>query len=104
MLDGADNYWLAANKEKMLVAKGGAYAVVGADEGAKFDKPIRANEMLITVDPVSEWKQLFTDAWRLERDYFYDPNMHGVNWNLVKERYMKMINGAMTLTSTMFVP
>ncbi|CAN5791375.1 S41 family peptidase [soil metagenome] len=103
ILDGADNYWLAANKEKILASKGGAYAVIGADEGAKFDKPIRANEMLITVDPVSEWTQIFTDAWRLERDYFYDPNMHGVDWNLVKERYMKMINGAMTREEVDFI-
>ncbi|MEP6846178.1 MAG: PDZ domain-containing protein, partial [Panacibacter sp.] len=103
ILDGADNYWLAANKEKMLVSKGGAYAVVGADEGQKFDKPLHVNEMLMTVDPVQEWKQIFTDAWRLERDYFYDPNMHGVNWNLVKERYMKMINSAMTREEVDFI-
>ena len=55
------------------------------------------------VDPVLEWKQIFNDAWRLERDYFYDPGMHGVDWNLMKERYAKMLEGAMTREEVNFV-
>ncbi len=68
-----------------------------------MEKTIHINEMMMTVDPVQEWKQLFTDAWRLERDYFYDPNMHGVDWNLVKERYMQMVNNAMTREEIDFI-
>ena len=49
--------------------------------------------MQMLVNPMEEWKQILTDAWRIERDYFYDPNMHGVNWNQVKERYTKMLDG-----------
>ena len=52
--------------------------------------------MQMSVDPAAEWKQVFMDTWRFERDYFYDKNMHGVNWELVKERYQKMLEGAMT--------
>jgi tricorn protease len=52
--------------------------------------------MEMLVDPVQEWKQIFMDAWRMERDYFYDPAMHGVNWNQVKDRYLKMMEGAIT--------
>ena len=36
--------------------------------------------MEVPVDPRAEWKQMFADACRFERDYFYDPNMHGVDW------------------------
>lgn len=103
IFDGADNYWLSANKEKILVSKASSYAVIDVGESQKFDKPIHTSEMTMTVDPAQEWKQLFTDAWRLERDYFYDPNMHGVDWNLVKERYMKMINGAVTREEVDFI-
>ena len=39
----------------------------------------------------------------LERDYFYDANMHGVDWNKVKERYTKMLNGAMTREEVDFI-
>ena len=45
------------------------------------------------VEPMAEWQQIFIDVWRFERDYFYDSTMHGVNWQLVKERYAKILNG-----------
>ena len=46
--------------------------------------------------PVAEWRQIFTDAWRLERDYFYDPNMHGVDWNAMRQRYGELLKDAVT--------
>ncbi len=103
ILTDVDNYLLSANKDKILVARSGALAVTTPDEGAKFDKPLRLNEMQMTVDPMQEWKQIFTDVWRIERDYFYDANMHGVNWVQVKDRYMKMLEGAMTREEVDFV-
>lgn len=103
ILDGVDNYWLSANGEKLLVQKDNNYAVIDASEGQKFDKPLRLSEMQMMVDPKEEWKQIFTDAWRIERDYFYDPNMHGVDWNKVRERYSKMLAGAMTREEVDFI-
>jgi tricorn protease len=44
--------------------------------------------------PKEEWKQIFNDVWRLERDYFYDPNMHGVDWNTMKSRYGQLVDQA----------
>jgi tricorn protease len=46
--------------------------------------------------PREEWKQIFTDAWRMERDFFYDPNMHGVDWENVRERYGSLLKDVMT--------
>ena len=48
------------------------------------------------IDPVAEWQQMFTEAWRLERDYFYDPNMHGVDWPAMRERYGRILKDAVT--------
>jgi tricorn protease len=59
--------------------------------------------MQMLVDPAEEWQQLFNDAWRIERDYFYDPNMHGVDWKLARERYGNMLKGAMTREEADFV-
>ena len=103
IIDGIDNYVLSANTEKALVIKGNDAAIIGTDEGQKFDKPLRLSEMQMTVDPKREWLQIFNDAWRIERDYFYDPTMHGVDWNKVKERYSKMLAGAMTREEVDFV-
>lgn len=92
----ADDYLLSADGNKILVKKGDDWAVLKPEEGQRFEKPIRLAEMQMTIDPVQEWKQIFMDAWRLERDYFYDPNMHGVDWNLVQQRYLAMLKSART--------
>lgn len=96
IIEDVDGYVLSQDGNKILIRRGPAFDIIKPEEGQKFDKPLRIAEMQMAVDPAQEWKQIFMDTWRLERDYFYDPNMHAVNWNLVKERYLKMLNGAMT--------
>ncbi len=103
ILDGADYFLLSANANKLMVAKSGTYAVIKPDENQKFEKQLRLAEMQTLVDPMQEWKQVFNDAWRFERDYFYDAGMHGVDWKETKERYSKMIEGAMTREEADFV-
>ncbi|RYZ78590.1 MAG: peptidase S41, partial [Moraxellaceae bacterium] len=78
ILANADDFRMSEDHKKILVANSGAYSILEPTEGAKFEKPIRTGEMMVFVDPRQEWKQLFTDAWRLERDFFYDKKMHGV--------------------------
>ncbi len=103
ILDEADNYIVSADREKILVAKSGSYDIIDAGADQKFDKPLRISEMQMMVDPKQEWQQIFTDAWRIERDYFYDEAMHGVDWNKVKERYSKMLAGATTREEVDFI-
>jgi tricorn protease len=65
-------------------------------EKQKFEKPMALADIEVPVDPRAEWRQLFLDAFRFERDFFYDPGMHGVNWNAMKERYMTLLDEAVT--------
>jgi len=103
ILDNVDNAQLSANHEKILVSVSGKYGVVSPGENQKVDKTLPFDQMQMKVEPEKEWKQLFTDAWRLERDYFYDADMHGVNWDQVKTRYLKMLDGAMTREEVDFI-
>jgi len=103
VLEDANFFLLSHNKQKMLVARGNTYAVIKPEEGQKFEKIIRTGEMQMTVDPVQEWKQIFMDAWRFERDYFYDEKMHGVDWAATRDRYLKMLDGALTREEADFV-
>ena len=91
-----NNYTLSADGKKILVAKEGAFFVVDVAPDQKLDKKMPTDQMEMTVVPREEWKQLFNDAWRLERDFFYDPNMHGVDWDQMRERYGKLIDYAIT--------
>jgi tricorn protease len=104
ILENANGYLLSDNKGKILAARPNfQYAIIQPAENQKFEKPLRVAEMQTMVDPAAEWKQIFADAWRIERDYFYDPNMHGVNWKEAKERYGKMLEGATTREEANFV-
>ncbi|HMU46856.1 MAG TPA: PDZ domain-containing protein [Chitinophagaceae bacterium] len=103
ILNNVGNAQMSANNQKILVSQSGKYAVISPSENQKFDKPLALGDMQMMIDPVKEWKQLFTDAWRLERDYFYDAGMHDVDWNQVKTRYLKMLDGAMTREEVDFI-
>jgi tricorn protease len=52
---------------------------------------VRASDWNITVDPKDEWRQLFADAWRLHRDFFYDRDMHGADWVKIREKYRPLV-------------
>jgi tricorn protease len=64
---------VAAKCEKLLVQRKQDFAIIEAKEDQKFDKKLPITDLETMVDPVAEWHQIFTDAWRFERDYFYDP-------------------------------
>jgi tricorn protease len=52
---------------------------------------VRAGDWTLTIDPRTEWRQLFDDAWRLHRDYYYDRNMHDVDWLAVRTKYAPLV-------------
>ncbi len=96
ILDDADGFLITAKGEKMLVAHQGKHAIIDVAEGQKMDKLLPTDEMEMTVDPRAEWRQIFNDAWRFERDFFYDPNMHGVDWAAMRRQYGALIDVAVT--------
>ncbi len=99
----ADAFTVSANGQKLLVAKGPKYAILDIKPEQKLDKPLATASLEMTVDPRAEWKQIFNDAWRIERDYFYDPEMHGVDWNAMRQRYGGMLEDARTRDDVNYV-
>ncbi len=98
LFDDASRMELSADGKKLLVSKGRNWEIINATgtEGARVEKPLATASMEMTLDPRAEWRQLFNDAWRIERDFFYDPGMHGVNWKAMRERYGKLMEDAVT--------
>ena len=68
-----------------------------------MDKPLATSGLEMALDPVAEWRQIFNDVWRIERDYFYDPNMHGVDWPAMKRRYGALLDDVVTRWDLNFV-
>ena len=96
VLDDADGFEVTADGKKMLVISKKKFAILDIKAGQKFEKPMVTADMEAPVDPRAEWRQIFRDVYRFERDFFYDPNMHGVNWEALGERYSKVLEGAVT--------
>jgi len=92
VLEGARGFALSADGKKLLVVtKEGTMAIVDAQPDQKMDAPVSTAGMAKEVDPRAEWRQIFHEAWRIQRDFFYDPHMHGVDWEAVRKRYEPML-------------
>ncbi len=93
LLAGIDGYDLSPDGSKLIYAAGDKYGIVDAKAAsAKVgDGPLALGGLQMKVDHRAEWRQIFDEAWRLERDFFYAPNMHGVDWKQMKEKYGALV-------------
>jgi tricorn protease len=103
LIDDAPSWELSADGKRILVVKGNSWRVIGSADAPKFDKTLPTGALEARVDPAAEWKQIFTDAWRIERDFFYDPKLHGVDWPAQRERYGKLIDDCATRADVNYV-
>lgn len=100
-IGGGMGYQLTPDGSKMLVRERGSYKIIntpkgpmpGGKEGSggKDDGALDLSQMKKWVDLKEEWTQILNEAWRQERDFFYAPNMHGVDWPAMKEKYGKLV-------------
>ena len=87
------SYTLTLDTKKLLIAKGpGMFVVPAVGPAAALEKPVDLSGWTFAVQPREEWRQMFVDAWRLERDYFYDRNMHGVDWPAILAKYRPLVD------------
>jgi len=92
VLDGVAAYTLSADGKKLLYSAGGSWAIADAKAGLKAgDGKLDLSGLTMKLDPAAEWAQMYDDAWRITRDWFYDPKMHGMDWNALGERYRKLV-------------
>lgn len=93
VLAGVDpSYWTNKDLSKVLYHKGDTWGIVDAAEGKKVgDGTIATGQLMAIVDPRLEWRQMFEEAWRLERDFYYDPGMGGLDWKALGERYRQLV-------------
>lgn len=84
------SYELSLDLKKILLGKARDLYVVDAGAKAPTDlakHQVPMKDWTFRLDPRDEWRQMFNEAWRLERDYFYDRKMHGLDWPAIKTKY-----------------
>jgi tricorn protease len=99
MVEGIRSFSVTGNGKKILVRKQNNFYMIDAGTSKVNDlnnSKIDLSSWQFAITPQEDWKQIFTDAWRMERDYFYDKNMHGVNWKTMYDKYFPLVNRVST--------
>jgi tricorn protease len=96
---GVASYLLSADGKKALVqSPPDSWSIISTDSKGETGKPeagkaetgkgkLKIDAIEVRIDPRAEWKQIFDEAWRINRDYFYDPGMHGADWKAIRKKY-----------------
>jgi tricorn protease len=87
-----NGYEISADQKKMIVGQPGSYAIIVLPKTKiEIKKKLDLAGMEMNLDREAEWMQIFKECWRQMRDYFYAPNMAGVDWKAIEEKYQPLI-------------
>ena len=87
----ADNFELSNNHKVMLYSHKGSWGTVKIDKDPEKGTALSLDTLQVKVVPQQEWQNIFNEAWQVNRDYFYDPNMHGADWSAMKVKYQRFL-------------
>ncbi|SPE39726.1 Peptidase S41 [Candidatus Sulfopaludibacter sp. SbA3] len=91
-LTGVQQFATSFNGEKMLYQQGDKWTISTAADNSDA-KELKTGDLQVRVDPAAEWKQMYHEAWRIVRDFFYDPNYHGLDLLAAEEKYSVYLSG-----------
>lgn len=101
--EGLSSFTLSDDGKRAMVFKAGTVSIADTSADPASLNPVSIAGMNVEIDRRAEWKQIFNDLWRLFRDYFYDENMHRIDWPLMRERYSRMLEASVTRENVNFV-
>jgi tricorn protease len=87
LLERADAFTLSGDGKKMLVHSGENWHIAPVGEVDAATTRIATGDIRVRVEPRAEWEQMLREAWRIQRDWFYDPAMHGADWDAMWDKY-----------------
>jgi tricorn protease len=94
LAEGVTHVTVSHNGAKMLYRKREDWSVVKTDGSSKpGEGKLSLEEMEVRVDPPAEWRQMYHEAWRLERDFLYDPNYHGYDIRAAEKEFARYLPG-----------
>ncbi len=92
---GVNDFTVSANKKRLLINFRNHTITVDDAGGKKADvdkDKLTLENWSFQVDPTEDWKEMFADAWRMMRDYFYDRDLHKVDWVATRQRYEPLVS------------
>ncbi|NOT38588.1 MAG: protease [Saprospiraceae bacterium] len=90
--DKIGSYEISADNKKMMCTSKGSYYIIDLPSSkANLETALNLNDMKKLVNRKEEWSQIYHECWRQMRDFFYDPGMHGVNWDKLGKNYAELL-------------
>ncbi|MDZ7295227.1 MAG: PDZ domain-containing protein [candidate division KSB1 bacterium] len=91
-LGQVDGYEISADKKKMLVRQGQSYSIIDLPKGKiEVKDKLDLSGLQVMLNRQDEWAQVYEECWRQMREFFYAPNMHGVDWEAVRDKYRPLV-------------
>lgn len=103
VLNGVNAYRLSHDGKTIAYQKGTGVGLVASKAKDSSGKSLGLSGLKMWYEPIAEWTQIFNEAWRMERDFFYDPEMHGLDWDKLREKYGSMIPSASCRQDVRFI-
>ncbi len=103
IVEDASDFVLSARGQKLLIRHQNHYYVTDAAAKQALEKPVSLKSLRTHVNPKQEWLQMLRETWRYQRDFFYDSNLHGLDWDTIYFSYLKLMNAAVTHWDAGFV-
>jgi len=92
VMDKVTQAVMSADGKMMIYRSGKDFGITKLSVGQKSGAgKLNLDDMVMKIDPKKEWAQIYTDGWRIFRDYFYVSNLHGVDWRRIKEQYSPLV-------------
>ena len=92
-LGPVDGFEISADQKKMLVGQEGSYAIIDLPKAKiELKEKLNLSGMEMKLNRQDEWRQIYNECWRQMRDFFFDPNMHGVDWKAQREKYAPLVS------------
>ena len=91
-LGSVDGYEISSNKKKMIVAQNGTYGIIDLPSAEiKISDKLDLSGLKMEINKHEEWEQIYKECWRQMKDFFYSPNMNGVDWKAEGAKYEELV-------------
>ncbi len=94
VIGSVNEYQLSHDGSSIVYKKGKKVVIIPASAKESKGHNLELSNLKMELHPRKEWNQIYDEAWRMERDFYYEPGMHGIDWKQMKKKYDKMMKRA----------
>ena len=92
VLSGLQNFDMAAAGKHLLIQRDGGVLAVAEINADIRPENVDLGDLQMRIDPRAEWSQIFDEGWRMQRDFFYAENLHGLDWEAIYDQYLPLLD------------